>query len=162
RLRGRGWDAGPRHDTHRKRQDERPRFRSLHHRSARSHPRPQDQQDRRASPLELVAARHSPGDRRLMGTITYVRTLDYVATMLEEDAELLEAIVSNDDNLSYGNIISVCTGPDAAIAALTDHGVEELADMIRDARRTTKSWHQFLDNVVVDPKLAARLKRQPR
>jgi hypothetical protein len=34
--------------------------------------------------------------------------------------------------------------------------------MIRDARRTTKSWHQFLDNVVVDPKLAARLKRQPR
>ncbi|ALC11641.1 hypothetical protein [Sphingopyxis sp. 113P3] len=97
-----------------------------------------------------------------MGTITYVRTLDYVATMLEEDAELLEAIVSNDDNLSYGNIISVYTGPDDAIAALTDHGVEELADMIRDARRTTKSWHQFLDNVVVDPKLAARLKRQPR
>ncbi len=42
-----------------------------------------------------------------MGTITYVRTLDYVATMLEEDPELLEAIVSNDDNLSYGNIISV-------------------------------------------------------
>ena len=68
-----------------------------------------------------------------MGTITYVRTLDYVATRLEEDAELLEAIVSNDDNLSYGNIISVYTGPDAAIAALTDHGVEELADMIRDA-----------------------------
>ena len=97
-----------------------------------------------------------------MGTITYVRTLDYVATMLEEDAELLEAIVSNDDNLSYGNIISVCTGPDEAITALTDHGVEELAHMIRNARRTTKSWHEFLDNFVDDPKLAARLKRQPR
>ena len=77
-----------------------------------------------------------------MAVVTYVRTLDYVATMLEEDAELLEAIVSNDDNLSYGNIISVCTGPDEAITALTDHGVEELADMIRDARRTTKSWCQ--------------------
>jgi len=34
--------------------------------------------------------------------------------------------------------------------------------MIRNARRTTKSWHEFLDNFVDDPKLAARLKRQPR
>ncbi|ALC12705.1 hypothetical protein [Sphingopyxis sp. 113P3] len=97
-----------------------------------------------------------------MGTITYVRTLGYVAAMIDEDAELLEVIVSDDDNLSYGNIISVYTGPDEAITALTDHGVEELAHMIRNARRTTKSWHEFLDNFVDDPKLAARLKRQPR
>ena len=45
---------------------------------------------------------------------------------------------------------------------MTDHGVEELAHMIRDARRMTRSWHEFLDDVVDDPKLAARLKRQPR
>jgi hypothetical protein len=64
-----------------------------------------------------------------MATITYVRTLEYAASILEEDVELLEAIVSNDDNLSYGAIISVYTGPDEAIAALTDPGVLELADM---------------------------------
>ncbi|MEW9855696.1 hypothetical protein [Novosphingobium sp. M1R2S20] len=46
-----------------------------------------------------------------MAAVTSITTLDYVATMLDEDVELLEAIVSNDDNLTYGNIISVYTGP---------------------------------------------------
>ncbi|MBT6313904.1 MAG: hypothetical protein HOJ21_11930, partial [Alphaproteobacteria bacterium] len=55
-----------------------------------------------------------------MAAVTYVRTLDY------EDVALLEAIVSNHDNLTYGAIISVYTGPDEAITALTDHGVEAL------------------------------------
>jgi len=93
-----------------------------------------------------------------MVTVTYVRTLDYVARMLDEDVELLEAIVSNHDNLTYGAIISVCTGPDKAITALTDHGVEELTDMLREARLTTKTWRQFLDDFVDDPELAARFK----
>jgi hypothetical protein len=97
-----------------------------------------------------------------MATITYVRTLEYAASILEEDVELLEAIVSNDDNLSYGAIISVYTGPDQAITALTDSGVLELADMLREARRSTKTWHEFLDDFVDDPELAARLKSQAR
>lgn len=66
------------------------------------------------------------------------------------------------DNLSYGAIISVYTGPDEAITALTDHGLEELADMLREARRSTKTWHEFLDDFVDDPELAARLKSQAR
>lgn len=97
-----------------------------------------------------------------MATITYLRTLDYVASILQEDLELLEAIVWNHDNLSYGNIISVYTGPDEAITALTDPGVEELADMLRDARRSTKDWHEFIDDFVDDTELAARFKSQPR
>ena len=98
-----------------------------------------------------------------MATVTYVRTLDYVARMLGEDVALLEAIVSNHDNLTYGAIISVYTGPDEAITALTDHGVEELTDMLRDARLTTKTWRDFLDAFIDDPELAVRLKdRTPR
>jgi hypothetical protein len=50
-----------------------------------------------------------------MATIIHVCTLDYVAKMLGEDPELLEAIVYNDDNLSYGSIICVYTGPDDTI-----------------------------------------------
>ena len=95
-----------------------------------------------------------------MGAVTHVRTLDYVARILDEDVELLEAIVSNDDNLTYGAIISVYTGADEAITALTDHGVEELTDMLSEARLTTKTWHQFLDDFVDDPELAARFKAQ--
>jgi len=53
-----------------------------------------------------------------MATVTHVCTLDYVAKMLGEDPELLEAIVYNDDNLSYGAIISktvsVRCGPQVA------------------------------------------------
>jgi len=98
-----------------------------------------------------------------MATVTYVRTLDYVARMLGEDVALLEAIVSNHDNLTYGAIISVYTGPDEAITALTDHGVEELTDMLSEARLTTKTWRDFLDAFIDDPELAVRLKdRTPR
>ncbi len=95
-----------------------------------------------------------------MAAVTSVRTLDYVARILDEDVELLEAIVSNDDNLTYGAIISVYTGPDEAITALTDHGVEELSQMITDARRTNRNWHEFLDNFVDEAELAARFKAQ--
>ncbi|MCI4592555.1 hypothetical protein MOK15_21080 [Sphingobium sp. BYY-5] len=95
-----------------------------------------------------------------MATVTHIRTLDYVATMLGEDVELLEAIVWNDDNLTYGTIISVYTGPDEAVTALTDDGVEELGDMLRNARLTTQAWYDFLDAFVDDPELAARFKAQ--
>ncbi|CCW17095.1 Mobile element protein [Sphingobium indicum BiD32] len=58
----------------------------------------------------------------------------------------------------YG--ISVYVGPDESITALTDHGVDELTDMLSQARLTTKTWHQFLDDFVDDPELAARFKTQ--
>lgn len=69
-----------------------------------------------------------------MTAITHVRAIDYAAKMLGEEVELLTAIVSNDDNLTYGNIVSVYLSPDETLTALTDDGVEDLADMIRAAR----------------------------
>jgi hypothetical protein len=75
-----------------------------------------------------------------MAAVTHVCSIDDVAKMLGEDAELLEAIICNDDNLTYGNIVSVYVGPDETITALTDDGIEELTDMIRAARITNKTW----------------------
>ena len=95
-----------------------------------------------------------------MAAVTHVCTIDYVAKMLGEDLELLEAIISNDDNLTYGNILSVYLGPDDTISALTDDGAEELTDMIRAARITTKTWHEFLDDFVDDANLISRIKAQ--
>jgi hypothetical protein len=63
-----------------------------------------------------------------MAAVTYVCSIDYVAKMLGEDAELLEAITYNDDNLTYGNIVSVYVGLDEIITALTDDGIEELRE----------------------------------
>jgi hypothetical protein len=98
-----------------------------------------------------------------MAAVTHVCTIDYVAKIMSEDAELLEAIIYNDDNLTYGNIVSVYIGPDETITALTDDGIEELTEMIRAARITNKTWHEFLDDFVEDTDLAARIKaKSPR
>lgn len=93
-----------------------------------------------------------------MPAITYICTLDYVAKMMDEDLKLLEAIVWNDDNLTYSSIIRVHTGTYETITALTDDGIEELTDMLRDARITTERWHQFLDDFVHDAELVVRIK----
>ena len=98
-----------------------------------------------------------------MATVSHVCTLDYVAKMLREDPELIEAIVYNDDNMTYGSIISVYTGPDDTITALTDDGIDELKDMLTDAGITPETWHAFLDDFVDDAELVARIKaRSPR
>ncbi|AEI93487.1 MULTISPECIES: hypothetical protein [Roseobacter] len=98
-----------------------------------------------------------------MAAVTHVCTIDYVAKMLSEDVELLEAIISNDDNLTYGNIVSVYAGADETVSALTDDGITELKDMIGDARAITKTWHEFLDDFVDDAELVARIKaKSPR
>ena len=98
-----------------------------------------------------------------MATVTYVRTIKFVAQFLEEDPELLQAIVSNDDNLSYGNIITVYTGDDESVTALTDDGMEELEQMLSHARRSPDEWNDFLDSFVDDEKLVARIKaKSPR
>ncbi|MDV4159463.1 hypothetical protein ACU8NH_36900 (plasmid) [Rhizobium leguminosarum] len=78
--------------------------------------------------------------------------------MLEEDPELLQAIVCNDDNLSYGSIISVYTGDDVSVTALTDDGMDELEQMLKDARRSPQEWNDFLDSFVDDELLIARIK----
>lgn len=93
-----------------------------------------------------------------MTTVTHVFSIDYVAKLLDEDAELLQAIVSNDDNLSYGSSISVYTGPDEAITSLTRDGIEELEQMLAHARRTDDEWDDFLDAFVDDEELIARIK----
>ena len=98
-----------------------------------------------------------------MATVTHVFSIDYVANLLDEDPELLQAIVSNDDNLSYGSIISVYTGPDEAITSLTRDGMEELEQMLDDARRSTEEWNDFLEAFVDDEKLITRIKaKSPR
>ncbi|WP_426127702.1 hypothetical protein [Pararhizobium sp. PWRC1-1] len=98
-----------------------------------------------------------------MATITYVRTIKFVAQVLVEDPELLQAIVSNDDNLRHGNFITVYTGDDVSVTSLTDDGMEELEQMLSHARRSPDEWNDFLHSFVDDEKLVARIKaKSPR
>ncbi|MDR9429012.1 MAG: hypothetical protein ACQETY_13170 [Pseudomonadota bacterium] len=95
-----------------------------------------------------------------MAAVTHVYSLDYVATMLGETPDLLEAIVWNDDNLTYGAIVSVYTGQDETITALTDDGIEELTNMLADARRSPQDWNRFLEDFVLDQDIIARVKEK--
>ena len=92
---------------------------------------------------------------RLMATVSFVFTIDYVAEILDEDVDLLREIISNDDNLTYGNIISVVTGDDESTPALTDDGIDELRQMLTEARRSAEKWQEFLDCFVLDEEIAA-------
>jgi hypothetical protein len=98
-----------------------------------------------------------------MATVTHVFTIEYAAKLLGEDPELLEAIISNDDNLTYGTIIYVCTGTDESFNTLTEDGIDELRDMLKDARRSEDAWNNFLEDFVDDPDVITRVKcRGPR
>lgn len=75
----------------------------------------------------------------------------------------LEAIVYNNDNLTYGSIITVYVGPAETITALTDDGIEKLTGLIKTARLTTKTWHEFLDDFVDGTDIVLRIKaKSPR
>lgn len=113
--------------------------------------------------MELDARRGSPRQGRVMATVTHVFTIEYAAKLLGEDPELLEAIISNDDNLTYGTIIYVCTGTDESFNTLTEDGIDELRDMLKDARRSEDAWNNFLEDFVDDPDVITRVKcRGPR
>ena len=93
-----------------------------------------------------------------MAATTYVCSIEQVARQLNEEQDIIEAIVSNDDNLTYGNIVSVQIGDDAYITALTDHGIEDLRDMLSSARVSIDEWHNFLEDFIDDPKIIDRVK----
>jgi len=50
------------------------------------------------------------------------------------------------------------TGDDESTSALTDDGVDELRQMLTEARRSAEKWQEFLDCFVLDEEIAARVK----
>jgi hypothetical protein len=99
--------------------------------------------------MELASA-HAPGTGSLMATVRHVFMLDYVAEILGEHPDLIHAVVSNDDNLTWGSIIRISFGPDGMRSAITDDGIDELRTMIAEARRSSEEWDSFLECVVYD------------
>jgi len=57
----------------------------------------------------------------------------------------------------YGNILSVDTATDENTKLITAHSVEELHDMLSDARRNREHWCDDLDDFVNDPESLAHV-----
>ena len=67
-----------------------------------------------------------------MGRDTHIVAVRYVATMIGEEPELIEQITNNSDNIDYGEMIYVSTGPGQGLTAFTARGIESLQEFIAD------------------------------
>jgi len=93
-----------------------------------------------------------------MATVTQFYTIDKVA--------VAKVVVVADDCPQHfrilakhaRNLVSVYTETDEAITAITDHGIEDLSEMILDARRSPQEWHNFLEDFVSDPDIITCVK----
>lgn len=86
-----------------------------------------------------------------------VYTIEYVATLIGENLELLEEIASNSDNIDYGEMIHVYDGTDEGSTTFTDRGIESLQEFLADLRSWEGGVRQFLLDEQCDPEKIERI-----
>lgn len=92
-----------------------------------------------------------------MARPTHVYTIEYVATLIGENLELLEEIASNSDNIDYGEMIHVYDGTDEGSTTFTDRGIESLQEFLADVRSWEGGVRQFLLDEQCDPEKIERI-----
>lgn len=93
-----------------------------------------------------------------MARPTLFYAMKYVATLIDENPELLAEITRNSDNIDEGDMIHVSDGSDESIIAFTDRGIECLQDFLADIRSRVGGIHQFLVDSQCDPEILERIK----
>ena len=101
--------------------------------------------------MELGSDKSRLRSGSLMGRDTSICVIDYVAKRIGENLELLEEIAGNSDNIDYGEMIDVVTGPDRAITAFTSRGIENLQEFLAEIRTWQGGMRQFLIEQNCDP-----------
>lgn len=107
--------------------------------------------------MELVLRRKCLTESCLMARPTHVYTIEYVATLIGENLELLQEIASNSDNIDYGEMIHVGDGTDEGITTFTDRGIESLGEFLADVRTWEGGIRQFLEDCECDPEMIERV-----
>ncbi len=92
-----------------------------------------------------------------MARPTHVYTIEYVATLIGKNLELLEEIASNSDNIDYGEMIHVYDGTDEGSTTFTDRGIESLQEFLADVRSWEGGVRQFLLDEQCDPEKIERI-----
>ncbi len=67
-----------------------------------------------------------------MARPTLVYAIEYAATLIGENLELLREIASNSDNIEEGEMIHVDDETEEGITTFTDHGIESLQEFLAD------------------------------
>lgn len=98
-----------------------------------------------------------------MGRDTHIRAIGDVAEMIGEAPELLEQIAANSENIDYGEMIYVSTGPSEGFTAFTSRGIESLQEFIADVRTWPGGMRQFLIDDMCDPAIIEKIMaKEPR
>ncbi|MGO7186204.1 hypothetical protein ACCT14_34280 [Rhizobium brockwellii] len=92
-----------------------------------------------------------------MARPTHVYTIDYVATLIGENVELIRQIASNSGNIDYGEIIHAHDGSEEGITIFTDRGIESLQEFLADIRTWDGGVRQFLIDEQCDPERIERI-----
>ncbi len=92
-----------------------------------------------------------------MGRDTRIYAIGYVSEMTGENLELLEQIATNPDNIDYGEMIDVATGPDSSITAFTGRGIESPQEFIANVRTWPGGIRQFLIDQDCNPDIIERI-----
>ena len=92
-----------------------------------------------------------------MARPTHVYTVEYVASLIGENLELLQEIASNSDNIDYGEMIHAHDGSEEGITTSTDRGIESLKEFLADIRTWEGGVRQFLIDEQCDPERIERI-----
>ena len=92
-----------------------------------------------------------------MARPTLLYSIEYVATLIGENLELLEEVTRNSDNIDDGEMINVSDGTEQGIIAFTDRGIENLQEFLADVRLQVGGIHQFLMDSQCDREVMQRI-----
>jgi hypothetical protein len=92
-----------------------------------------------------------------MARLTHVYTIDYVASLIGENLELIREVASNSDNIDYGEMIHAHDGSEEGITTFTDRGIESLKEILADIRTSDGGVRQFLVDQQCDPERIERI-----
>ncbi|GAA4158896.1 hypothetical protein GCM10023069_01260 [Shinella granuli] len=88
-----------------------------------------------------------------MARPTHVYTIEYVATLISENLELIEEVARNSDNIDYGEMIHAYDGTEEGVTTFTERGVESLKEFLADVRTWECGVRQFLVDEQCDPEV---------
>ena len=92
-----------------------------------------------------------------MARPTHVYMIEYVATLIGENLELLQQVASNSDNIDHGEMIHAHDGSEEGITTFTDRGIERLKEIFADIRTWDGGGRQFLVDQQCDPERIERI-----
>ena len=79
-----------------------------------------------------------------MGPRGRVYTIAAAAQVMRENAELIEEVTANPDNVDYGEMTQIHDGTEDGVIGLTERGIECVQELLADIRTWPGGIRQFL------------------